>query len=259
MRITVLASGSKGNVSLFEHGTSRVLVDAGLSVRELKVRLARACVQGAPTAQVITHAHRDHWANAEAVARHFGIPVFVSEATRRVIPLTGVSCVCVYSARQAFGIGDLELRPQPLPHDAAQVALRISSRGHAALLATDLGEVTPQLQDLVKGCEAVLIESNHDTEMLWRGPYPPSLKKRVASAQGHLSNHQTRGFLKALPREVQTVVLMHLSETNNSPGLALECAAEALSEHPARLLVASQTGVTQLATRGPKQLSLFGP
>jgi phosphoribosyl 1,2-cyclic phosphodiesterase len=147
------------------------------------------------------------------------------------------------------------------------VSLRFDHEGRSAALATDLGEVPPGLLGHFAGCDAVLIESNHDSEMLWAGPYPYHLKKRVAGGHGHLSNAQTHGLLRGLDRGVRTVVLMHLSQTNNTPELARAAAAEALADHPATLLLASQFGVTAVealagaaapvATTAPRQLELF--
>ncbi len=127
--------------------------------------------------------------------------------------------------REPFTIGALTFRPMPLPHDAAQVALVIEGAGRRAAIVTDLGEVPPGLAEHLRGCHVVLVESNHDAEMLRRGPYPAFLKRRVASARGHLSNEQAHALLRALSPETHTVALLHLSETNNRPDLALDSRA----------------------------------
>lgn len=257
MRVTILASGSRGNAALFEHGATRVLVDAGLSPTELSRRMSTAGATRAPTAVVVTHAHGDHLRHAEAVSRRFRVPVYVSESTKRVAPLAGAVSVKVYGAREPFPVGELVVHPLPLPHDAAQVSLKlVSPTGHAAAIATDLGEVPPSLLAHLARCEVVLLESNHDPDMLRTGPYPEFLKRRIASSRGHLSNLQTHALLRRLPREVNAVVLMHLSETNNRPDVALAVAADALADHPARLLVAHQDRVTSVETLGPAQLAL---
>ncbi len=257
MRISVLASGSGGNAALFQTRTSRVLVDAGIPPSTLVRRMAAAGVTDAPTAVVITHAHGDHHRYVAEIALQWDIPVYVSEATRRMISLGGVRTVRTYGARQPFTVGDVTVHPLPLPHDAAQVSLKLSAYGRSAAIATDLGEVPPALPDHLAGCDVVLLESNHDLDMLWKGPYSAGLKRRIASSRGHLSNVQTHGLLRCLRPETRTVILMHLSETNNRPDLALESAADALADHSARLLCAGQDTVTTVEAEGGPQLELF--
>jgi hypothetical protein len=148
------------------------------------------------------------------------------------------------------------------------VALVVEGGGRRAAIVTDLGEVPPGLPAHLGRCDVVLVESNHDAEMLRRGPYPAFLKRRVASARGHLSNAQAHGLLRALPRETHTVVLMHLSRTNNTPELALESARDALSGRRVRLLCAPpvETVLVDAAAEAPpplpgkrgEQLRLFG-
>ena len=146
----------------------------------------------------------------------------------------------------------------PIPHDAAQVSFVVEGEGRRCGLATDLGEVPPALPEHLAGCDVVLLESNHDAKMLWDGPYPFHLKRRVAGDRGHLSNAQTGTALRSLDRRARDVVLMHLSETNNTPELAAAAAREALGDHPARLHVASQWGITVVETGPPVQGVLFG-
>ncbi len=257
MQVTVLASGSRGNAALFDDGKTCVLVDAGIPLAALKQRIARAGARR-PDALVVTHAHSDHHRHAGEVALHFKAPVWVSESTRRTVALHGAPTVHVFGAREPFRIGTMELAPLPLPHDAAQVSLRFTGRdGRSAAIATDLGEVPPGLEAHLRGCATVLLESNHDVEMLWRGPYSYSLKRRIASSRGHLSNEQTAALLERLDRRVETVVLMHLSETNNLPGAAIERAAEALADHPARLVAATQDIPCTVDAAPVRQLSLF--
>jgi phosphoribosyl 1,2-cyclic phosphodiesterase len=257
MRVTVLASGSRGNAALFDDGATCLLVDAGIPLAALRQRIARSGARG-PDAVIVTHAHGDHHRYAGEAALHFRAPVWVSESSRRMLPLHGAPSVRVFGAREPFRVGTLDVAPLPLPHDAAQVSLRVTgSDGRAAAIATDLGEVPPALEAHLRGCSTVLIESNHDLERLWRGPYSYALKRRVASSQGHLSNEQTAALLRRLDRSVETVVLMHLSEINNLASLALERAAEALADHSARLLAASQDDPCSVASTPPRQLSLF--
>jgi phosphoribosyl 1,2-cyclic phosphodiesterase len=247
MRITLLASGSAGNATLFEANGTRVLVDAGLGPRALEARL-HAVGAGLPHAIVVTHAHQDHVGHCLRLARRYRVPVYASEATARAPVLQGQAEVRVFSAREPFAIGALTLAPTPLPHDAAQVAIVVEAGARRAAIVTDLGEVPPGLLPHLARCDVVLIESNHDSEMLERGPYPAFLKRRITSARGHLSNAQTHALLRALPGETHTVVLMHLSKSNNRPDLALASARDALAGRRVRLLAATQEGCFALDT-----------
>ncbi|MBL8603074.1 MAG: MBL fold metallo-hydrolase [Myxococcales bacterium] len=258
MRVTVLASGSKGNAMLVEADAhTRLLVDAGLDPDTLLKQLAAAGYDARPTAIVLTHAHGDHSRFANLIAGRWRLPVYVTEATKKMVRLDAAPTVRVFGKSDGFRLGELEVGALPIPHDAPQVSLRFSHAGRSAVIATDLGEVEPALVRHCAGADVVLIESNHDVDMLWHGPYTHFLKRRVASGHGHLSNVQTAAFLRRLPREVRTVVLMHLSEVNNRPEIALHVAAEALGDHAAQLVAARQWGVTRTETVTPRQLSLF--
>jgi phosphoribosyl 1,2-cyclic phosphodiesterase len=251
MQIVIIASGSGGNATLFASRGTRVLVDAGIGPLAARRALTAPGRAGAPEeiwppdAVVITHAHSDHAGHAAIYARKLKVPVYATEATARAVSLGDSERVRLYSPREPFAIGALTLAPRPLPHDAAQVALVVSDGARRAALVTDLGEVPPGLPEHIAGCDVLLLESNHDERMLEQGPYPAHLKRRIRSARGHLSNAQTHGLLAALARRpagMHTVVLMHLSETNNRPDLALEAAGDALGERRARLLAAPPRG-----------------
>lgn len=271
MQVTVLRSGSSGNATLFSSRRTRVLVDAGIPPTALARELAAAdLVEACPlTAIIVTHAHRDHVGHASRIAQKRGIPVYLSEATARHVRMeTGVE-TRIFHPREPFVIGDLSVAPLPLPHDAAQVALRFDDGGRRVAIATDLGQVPGALLGHLAGCDAVLLESNHDEDLLRLGPYPEFLKRRISSARGHLSNAQTGELLRVLPETVRTVVLLHLSETNNRPDLAVASAEDALRGKDVALHVARQNGAlavpqraahvaTPRVPRGPLQLSLFG-
>jgi phosphoribosyl 1,2-cyclic phosphodiesterase len=236
MKVTILASGSGGNATLFEAAGTAVLVDAGIGPREL---LARIGAGRPPAAVVLTHEHQDHLGQCLRLSRKLKIPIYASEATARAPQLAGREEVRVFGMREPFAIGALTVSPLPLPHDAAQVALVIEGAGRRAAVVTDLGEVPPGLVDHLRGCQVALIESNHDAAMLRDGPYPAFLKRRIGSARGHLSNAQAHALLGALPAETQAVVLMHLSQSNNRPDLALASARDALGGRAVRLQVAA--------------------
>ena len=244
---------------LIEAAGTRLLVDAGLPLATLLRQLARAHLTVQPNAIIVTHAHGDHCRHAAELSEHFQAPLYVSEATRRSVRLGGRRAPRIFGPRTPFAIGDLTVTALTVPHDAPQVSLRFDHDGQSAALATDLGEVPPGLIEHFAGCENLFIESNHDSDMLWAGPYPYHLKRRVAGDHGHLSNAQTHGLLRSLDRSVRTVVLMHLSQTNNTPELARASAVEALCDHPATLLLASQFGVTTVGADAPNppQLELF--
>ena len=258
MRITVLASGSGGNVTLVETNTTRILVDAGLNARELGVRLASiepaapAAVRSAAPAAirsaaprkidaiVLTHAHGDHIAHAGAYALHFDAPVYLTEATARSLRMPSGVRTRVFGAKSAFDVGDLELRPLPVPHDAPQIALVFAHDGQAVGLVTDLGAVPDALADHLRGCSTVLMESNYDRDLLAAGPYPDFLKRRIASGVGHLENRQCAALLRALSPATRHVVLMHLSKTNNSAALARDIAEDAVRGRSVAVHVAEQ-------------------
>jgi phosphoribosyl 1,2-cyclic phosphodiesterase len=265
MKVTILASGSGGNATLFEAGGTRVLVDAGIGPRALATRLAEAGAGGLPDAVVLTHEHQDHFGHCLRLAKKLKIPIWASEATARDPRLAGRPEVHVFGMREPFALGALTVSPLPLPHDAAQVALVLEGAGRRAAIVTDLGEIPPALPAHLARCDVALIESNHDPDMLRRGPYPEFLKRRIASARGHLSNGQAHALLRALPYETHTVVLMHLSETNNRPDLALDAARDALVGRGTRVCVAPprETIVVDAAVRpqpslrSGEQMALF--
>lgn len=256
MKIIVLASGSSGNASVWESGGTRILIDAGISTRQL-LRKLRACgSDGRLDAIVITHAHDDHVGQCVSIARCLDVPVYVSESTARSQDLRRSVKMHRYIAREPFRIGRLALSPLPVPHDAPQVALVVTDGRYSAAIATDLGEVPPDLPEHIAHCDVLLVESNHDVEMLRRGPYSPKLKRRILSKHGHLSNEQTHALLRSLPDWPHTVVLMHLSRTNNRPDIALEVASDALAGRRVRLFAAAQDDTLVLDARAPRPPSL---
>lgn len=248
MRVTVLASGSEGNATLFESERTRVLVDAGIGPRNLEI-----ATQGRhPHAVVVTHAHQDHVGHAERIARRLRIPVYVTPSVQRLVPMKRTTDVRPYSPRTPFGIGSLVVHPAPIPHDSAQVAIVVSDGARSAGIVTDLGEIPGHLPDHLRSCDVLMIESNYDEHLLNSGPYPWFLKKRMLSARGHLSNEQTHALLRKLPKRTHTVVLVHLSRTNNTQELALACARDALSGRKVRLLAAPPRGALDIECDDPR-------
>jgi phosphoribosyl 1,2-cyclic phosphodiesterase len=317
VRFTVLASGSRGNSSIVSccadgsHKGTRILVDAGLSCRELFRRMALVHEDpGTLDAILITHEHSDHIAGLAVTARKLGIPVYFTEAThrawvRQVTPqkrityaewaeayrqqreakadavkvasapewdaadelpeVSEISAECdpaekadpprppshlpaveYFRAGVAFTIGDIAISPFTIPHDAADpVGFVFSAEGARLAVATDLGYMPPNVQAQLRRCDLIMLESNHDIEMLRDGPYPWSVKQRVLSRVGHLSNDATATYLEEQYDGAATyLILAHLSESNNLPELARLAAERALVGRPSllanRLILANQ-------------------
>lgn len=257
MRVTILGSGSEGNALLLESGATAIVVDAGLSHRKLVARLA-TLGRRAPdvSAVIITHSHADHAANASVYAARWGCPIRATAATLKSVKLRGSVESLPFVTGRRFRVGDISVDSRSIPHDAPQVALVFETVAARIGLVTDLGHVPKGLARFLGGCDTLLLESNHDPEMLRTGPYPAALKRRVAGTLGHLSNEQAGDLLADLSHTPTRVVLMHLSETNNSLRLA-RCSAEAALGHQGtELLVAEQRKAMELPFVGAQQLVL---
>ncbi len=247
----VLASGSKGNATYVEGQSGALLVDCGLSARELMKRLALAGLEaGRLKAIILTHEHRDHVAGARVLAKQLKLPVLGTRDTLAGAgALPGVKRQA-FAAGEEFSLAGLCLHPFSIPHDASDPVGLVISQGAARLgVCTDLGQAGVLVRARLAGCQALLLEANHDPEMLAAGPYPPWLKQRVRSSHGHLSNQQGAELLAHLSHaELRQVVLGHLSEKNNRPELALAAAGEALAgqETATRVQAASQGQATQV-------------
>lgn len=308
MRMTVLASGSKGNSTVVSSSRTRILVDAGLSCRELMKRMRAADEDPSMLdAILITHEHQDHVQGLAVTARKLGIPVYFTEPTHRAWmrwmmprkrmtyadwleqrkqqaaananPESAVSATPVsfdaeaaaateeeltavaaeperdpcalpgveyFCAGEHFSIGDIAITPFTIPHDAADpVGFVFESEGVRIGLATDLGFMPSNVQVHLRKCDVLMLESNHDLDMLRDGPYPWSVKQRVMSRVGHLSNDAAAEFLeKSYDGQATYVVLAHLSESNNLPELARVSAERALQDRMSllgnKLMLATQ-------------------
>jgi phosphoribosyl 1,2-cyclic phosphodiesterase len=220
MRFSVLASGSGGNACYVETAHSRILIDAGLSCRQLFKRLEGIEVKPESLdALVITHEHQDHIKGAGPLARRLDIPVYISGSTLNngIRTIGNLSRPVILHTGQTFPIKDLLIETFTKCHDAVDpIGLILSSDGVRLGMVTDLGRSTRLVEDRLKGCHALIIEFNHDHRMLEEGPYPWVLKSRIKGPEGHLSNHQAGELLKAVAhKNLSQVVLAHLSETNN--------------------------------------------
>ena len=258
MRITVLGSGSTGNAALVEAGDTRLLVDAGVPVRTLTERAAGVGFDLKPLSGIVlTHAHCDHAAHGEAYARAFDAPLYMTESTRRGLRFRGTPRTRLFGSQSSFSVGSIQVFPHPVPHDAPQVALVFEHEGHRAAIVTDLGHAGSDLRNHLANCGTVLLESNYDPELLRLGPYPPSVQARVAGPRGHLSNAQCADFAGRLSQSVKELVLIHVSENNNRPELALALTRAAVQGKSMRVRVAASAeplGVD--VPRTPQQLRL---
>jgi phosphoribosyl 1,2-cyclic phosphodiesterase len=247
LRVCLLASGSKGNAIYVESGDSRVLVDAGLSARELNRRLASFGADGDSLhALLITHEHTDHCRGLGPMARRHHLPVFIQHQTREI--LTGIGRIddCRdFSSGDTLLLRGLRIETVPLTHDAVATVGYIIETGEGKVgIVTDLGIATRLVVERFRGCRVLILESNHDEEMLWEGPYPWALKQRIRGKHGHLSNRAAAELLGNLLWEgLEAVFLAHLSETNNLPCLAERHAREVLEGQNLcrpRLLIGTQ-------------------
>lgn len=243
MRFASLGSGSRGNALLVEAGRTRILLDCGLSVRETEFRLVRLGVEAAQiNAILVTHEHDDHVGGVARLAARHGLPVWLTHGTLRATPALAGADVRVFDPHARFAVGDLEMEPFPVPHDAAEPAQYVFGDGARRLgVLTDIGEPTPHVAATLSGCDALVLECNHDAEMLARGPYAPPLKRRIAGRLGHLENGQAAQLLSCLDRSrLRHVIAAHLSETNNTPDLARAALAGAFGCSPDWIGVAGQ-------------------
>jgi phosphoribosyl 1,2-cyclic phosphodiesterase len=259
LRVTILASGSSGNCTLLETDQTRLLVDAGLGKKET---LRRLTAVGRDVDRldgiVISHEHTDHIGSLAQVLGQWRTTVYLNEATHtevmRILPETShkrLDRVEHIRAGQRFIVGDIEVSPFAIPHDAVDpLGFTFRTNGTKVAIVTDLGYLPELVKVHLRDSDCLMLESNHDLEMLKVGPYPWHIKQRVMSRTGHLSNHTVSEFLadaEAFDAHARYVVLAHLSENNNNPDVARISAEEALGRRAGaaafygELIVASQS------------------
>lgn len=238
MRFASLGSGSRGNALVVESGRTRLLLDCGFGPRDTAARLARAGLTPADLAGiVVTHEHSDHIAGVFKFAARYDLAVWMTHGTMSAAPRGRgeLPAVEIIGSHESFQVGDLEVHPFPVPHDAREpVQFAFSDGRHRLGVLTDVGCSTAHIEHMLSGCNALVLECNHDPAMLESGLYPPLLKKRIAGRFGHLDNKAAASLLAALDiSRLQHVVAAHLSEQNNRPELAraalagvLNCSAE---------------------------------
>jgi phosphoribosyl 1,2-cyclic phosphodiesterase len=253
LRFVVLGSGSSGNAVVVESAHGRLLIDAGFSCRELCRRLRHVGLEPDDLdALILTHEHSDHTRGARVLASRHRLPIYGSRGTLEVTPLGGEPPGGLHAFRPdaPFEVAGFELEPFLVPHDAREpVGLVITEAGGARLgLAGDLGCRSRLAWARLQWVDALLLETNHDLEMLRQGPYPWPLKQRVAGRHGHLSNAEAAlGLVELAHDRLEQVVLYHLSRTNNLPGLALATVAEELERlgSSASVVVSDQHNPTE--------------
>lgn len=227
MRFASLGSGSAGNALIVEVAQTRLMLDCGFSVKETLVRLARLNLEPSDlTGIVITHEHDDHAAGAFKLAAKYQIPVWLTygtlKMTARYFPAQHDLQLNVVDSHSAFNISDIHIQPYPVPHDAREPIQCIFTDGqHVLGVLTDVGRSTSHIEEKLSGCDALVLECNHDADLLQAGPYSWSLKKRVGGDWGHLENSETASLLAKLDnRRLKHLVAAHISAKNNTPQLA---------------------------------------
>jgi phosphoribosyl 1,2-cyclic phosphodiesterase len=259
--VSILASGSRGNTAVVESSRTRILVDAGISCRETFKRMKLAGLDPRTlSAILITHEHSDHVYGLATLARKLDVPVFMTGATHQAWArslrddagqLPKLARLEIFFAGRSFQIADVTVTPFTIPHDAADpVGFTFRAEGAKIAIATDLGYMPASVCDQLRRCDVLVLESNHDVEMLRVGPYPWSVKQRVMSRVGHLSNDSlAQFFAKEYDGGASYIVLAHLSEQNNHPEVARRVAEEALGPQQTllqnRLMLAAQGAPTE--------------
>jgi phosphoribosyl 1,2-cyclic phosphodiesterase len=228
MRIASLGSGSKGNATLVDTGETLILIDCGLPRREVEDRLQARGVSGHDIdAILVTHEHGDHCRGVVPLAKAHDVPVFLTAGTAASRKLEGLHSGVLIRPGDRFAVGDVDIVAEPVPHDAREPVQFCLTHNDLKLgVLTDLGSITPHVVQAFSGCDALVLEFNHDLQMLADGPYPYAVKKRVGGDFGHLTNAQARQFLDhADTTRLKMLFVAHISQQNN----ALELADAALS------------------------------
>lgn len=228
MRFASLGSGSKGNATLVESGSTLLMVDCGFSLRETTRRLNRLGLEpGQLHAILVTHEHSDHCSGVARLSAKYQIPVYLTHGTASSGRCDGAHELRCFNCDEEFALGDIVVRTVAVPHDAAEPCQYLLSSNERQLgILTDLGCITPHVIASYRACHSLLLEFNHDLDMLMAGDYPPRLKQRVGGDWGHLNNEQAADLLRQLDcsASLSNLVVAHISENNNSR----ECAERAL-------------------------------
>lgn len=243
MRIASLGSGSRGNATLVQHERTTLLVDCGFSLRETEKRLGELGLEACDIdAILITHEHSDHIRGVGSFVRKYATPLYMTHGTYRVSDVFDQQPCQEIIASESISIKDISILPFAVPHDAAEPCQFVFTDGDVRIgLLTDTGMITPHIIDKLSGCDALLLECNHDIDMLQQGEYPPSLKQRVGGDYGHLNNEQAAALLRQMDTsQLCYVAAMHISEKNNKSSLARRALSQALGWRVNDIQVAEQ-------------------
>ncbi len=249
MKFASLGSGSEGNSLLISAGSgttiTHLMLDCGFGLKEAERRLARAGVAPQDLQGIlVTHEHSDHVGGVFKLARRHKLPVWMSHGSFEGSPRDDMAGVDIRICRdgESFDVGDLQVTPYTVPHDAREPLQFVASDGRSKLgVLTDVGQTTPHLVQALAGCDALLLEFNHDSEMLAQSAYPAWLKGRIAGPLGHLSNAHAAALLASLDRtRLKRLVAAHLSKKNNTPALALAAIAGVTGGDGIEVVVAAQ-------------------
>ena len=235
MQISVLASGSKGNCTLIRDDDTAVLIDAGISARRIQQKLSELHLDIRDISSIlITHEHIDHIRGLKTLSKNYQIPLYAKLNTFKAMPfIRDIPTECCRALPDSsFTVGSLTVNSFTVPHDAAEpVGYNIQTKQGKITLATDLGFATDAVQQALDGSDILVLEANHDINLLQNGAYPWHLKKRILGTRGHLSNEAAGFTLKNLPHKPQEVILAHLSEHNNTPQTAVNTIRSIISQH----------------------------
>lgn len=243
IRVASLGSGSSGNSLLVEVADTTILVDCGFTMKETIARMFSLGVSPSDIdAVLISHEHGDHMKGVGPLSRKFGLTVWCTHGTYQKARDNRFSSVQLFHAHEPFVIGEIAVDPFPTPHDAAESCQFVFEAGSARFAnVTDLGACTAHVREKLTGINGLVIECNYDNRMLANGPYPPSLQARIRSNYGHLGNDQAAALLGELDhKDLQRILLGHLSEQNNSDAIALSTICDGLDERHERVCVLAQ-------------------
>lgn len=231
-----IASGSSGNCAVWRVGATSILLDLGVSVRALTTALRRLEMKIEDlSAVLLTHEHADHIKGLATFCKKYDVPIYASFGTSAAIQMKlpqARRLLQPFAGGESFPVGDLEVHSYTTPHDAAEsVCYRIDGGGHKLAYVTDVGYLPDEIQDAMTGCDTVVLESNHDVEMLRTGPYPMYLKQRIRGKYGHLCNEDcARTAAELVKNGTKRLILSHLSEKNNRPLTAYRATQYALEK-----------------------------
>ena len=233
---------------MIESSNSLVMLDCGFSLKETEKRLRRLGYRGSDVTHVlVTHEHSDHISGVAPFSRRYRVPVWMTSGTFSGSKDKDIPNLHVFNCHRSFSLDDIEITPVPVPHDAREPCQFVfRSRGKSVGILTDVGHVTPYMVESFSHLDALVLECNHDLHMLSQGPYPQSLKQRVAGRWGHLNNEQAASMLSRVHHsDMQHVLAVHISEKNNTQALAQSALAKVMDVEPGSVVAVDQDTESQ--------------